>query len=335
MFVYQVPKWSSNVTALLKRVSVEADYLQDAGNKILSMKNRLRETLESGSFTVTAEITPPRGADFDSLDRAAEILRPAVSAVNLTDGAGARVRMSSLAAAIHLKQAGIEPILQVTCRDRNRIAIQSDLLGAAAFGIRNVLALTGDKVDAGDDKDAKAVFDLSSGGLLTVLRTMSESGTTMTGVELSTAADFFPAAAVAPHDPADDWTPDGLIEKHAAGARFVQTQYCYDMDVLKRYMQRLADHGVTEKLYFIVGLGPLRSAKGALWMRDNLFGTIIPDNIIRQMENARDPLDEGIRICADLMQQARDIDGVSGVHLMAPSLHKEMVAAVKMAGLMP
>ncbi len=222
--------------------------------------------------------------------------------------------------------------MQVTCRDRNRIAIQSDLLGAAAFGISNVLALNGDNVDAGDDKDAKGVFDFSTRDLLSVLRTMSENGTTLSGAALTTAPDFFPAAADAPHDPADDWKPDGLLEKHSAGARFVQTQYCYDMDVLKRYMQRLTDHGVTDKLYFIVGLGPLRSAKGATWMRDNLFGTIIPDSIIRRMEEACDPRDEGIRICAELMQQARDIAGVSGAHLMAPGLHQEMVAAVELAG---
>ena len=298
------------------------------------MSNSLRETLEAGRFAVTAEITPPRGADFDSLAVAAEILKPAVCAVNLTDGAGARVRMSSLAASIYLKQSGIEPILQVTCRDRNRIAIQSDLLGAAAFGISNVLTLTGDKVDAGDNPEAKSVFDFNSKELMSVLHTMSVDGTTLSGATLSTKPDFYPAAADLPHDPAADWAPHGLLEKYAAGARFVQTQYCYDMDVLKRYMQRLADHGVTEKLFFIVGLGPLRSAKGATWMRDKLFGTIMPDGVIQRMEAAQDPRDEGIRICAELMQQARDIPGVSGAHLMAPGLHEEMVAAVELAGLM-
>ena len=299
------------------------------------MSNTLRETLEAGRFAVTAEITPPRGADFDSLAVAAKILKPAVSAVNLTDGAGARVRMSSLAASIYVKQMGIEPVLQVTCRDRNRIAIQSDLLGAAAFGISNVLTLTGDKVDAGDNPDAKSVFDFNSTEVISALHTMSTDGTTLSGATLSTNPDFFPAAADLPHEPAADWKPVGLLNKHAAGARFVQTQYCYDMDVLKRYMQRLADHGVTEKLFFIVGLGPLRSAKGATWMRDKLFGTVIPDSVIQRMEAADDPRDEGIRICAELMQQARDIPGVSGAHLMAPGLHEEMVAAIELADLMP
>ena len=299
------------------------------------MSNTLRETLEAGRFAVTAEITPPRGADFDSLALAANILKPAVAAVNLTDGAGARVRMSSLAASIYIKQMGIEPVLQVTCRDRNRIAIQSDLLGAAAFGISNVLTLTGDKVDAGDNPDAKGVFDFNSTEVISTLHTMSTDGTTLSGATLSTNPDFFPAAADLPHEPSADWKPEGLLKKHVAGARFVQTQYCYDIDLLERYMRRLADHGVTEKLFFIVGLGPLRSAKGATWMRDKLFGTVMPDSIIQRMEAAHDPREEGIRICAELMQQARDIPGVSGAHLMAPGLHEEMVAAVELADVMP
>jgi methylenetetrahydrofolate reductase (NADPH) len=296
------------------------------------MSNPLRERLESGQFAVTAELTPPRGADFHSLEAAANILKPAVTAINLTDGAGARVRMSSLAASIKLKQMGVEPVMQITCRDRNRIAIQSDLLGAAAFGISNVLVLTGDSVDAGDNADAKAVFDFSSKELVSALHTMTDSGTTLSGATLSTAPSFFPGAADAPRDPDDDWKPDGLLEKHTAGARFIQTQYCYDMDVFARYMQRLTDHGVTEKLHFIVGLGPLRSAEAATWMRDNLFGTIMPTVVIERMEAAHDPRQKGIEICAELMQQASGINGVSGAHLMAPGLHQEMVEAIGLAG---
>ena len=296
------------------------------------MSNPLRESLESGHFAVTAELTPPRGLELETMTEAAAILKPAVSAINLTDGAGARVRMSSLPAAIHLKQQGVEPILQVTCRDRNRIAIQSDLLGAAAFGISNVLVLGGDSVEAGDDPDAKGVFDFDSRTLMQAMRAMSEEGTTLAGTELSSAPDFFPGAADAPRELPVDWAPDGLLAKRDAGARFVQTQYCFDMEVLARYIARLADHGLTEQLYFLVGLGPLRSAKGAIWMRDNLFGTIIPDGIIRRMEAARDPRAEGVNVCAELIQQAREIDGIAGVHLMAPGLHREMVEAVKLSG---
>ena len=282
---------------------------------------------------MTAELTPPRGASLDSLTVAVSALKPAVAAVNLTDGASARVRMSSSAAAIHVKQMGIEPVLQITCRDRNRIALQSDLLGVAAFGVSNVLVLTGDSVEAGDDPDAKPVFDLDSRQLIAALRRMSAEATTLSGSELTVAPDFFRGAADTPFDIAGDWTPDGLQAKLDAGAQFIQTQYCFDMSLLERYMARLNDYGLTEKMYFLVGLGPLRSANGARWMRDNLYGTVMPDGIIRRMESARDPRQEGISICAELLQQARDLKGIAGAHLMAPGLHHEIVEAVRLAGL--
>ena len=287
----------------------------------------------SGHFAVTAELTPPRSASLDSLTTAVNALKPVVTAINLTDGAGARVRMSGMAAAIHVKQLGVEPILQVTCRDRNRIALQSDVLGAAAFGIRNVLALSGDAVEAGDDPDAKPVFDLDSRQLIAALKNMSANATTMSGSELASAPEFFRGAADTPFEISADWTPDGLQAKLDAGAQFIQTQYCFDMELLERYMARLNDHGLTEKLFFLVGLGPLRSANGARWMRDNLYGTVMPDGVIRRMAAARNPRQGGISICAELLQQAKDIDGISGAHLMAPGLHHEIVEAVTLAGM--
>ena len=295
--------------------------------------NTFRDSLVSGHFTVTAELTPPRGASLDSLTVAVKALKPAVTAINLTDGAGARVRMSSSAAAAHVKQLGMEPILQVTCRDRNRIALQSDLLGAAAFGVRNVLVLTGDSVEAGDDPDAKAVFDLDSRQLIAVLRKMTVEAKTLSGSELTSAPEFFLGAADTPTEVADNWAPDGLRAKVDAGAQFIQTQYCFDMEMLERYMARLSDSGLTKDVYFLVGLGTLRSANGARWMRDNLWGTVMPDGIIRRMEAARDPRQEGISVCAELLQQARDIDGVAGAHLMAPGLHHEIVETVSLAGM--
>jgi methylenetetrahydrofolate reductase (NADPH) len=280
-------------------------------------QNPFRETLASGHFAVTAELTPPRSASLDTLTIAVNALKPAV---------------------IHVKQLGVEPILQVTCRDRNRIALQSDLLGAAAFGIRNVLVLKGDAVEAGDDPNAKPVFDLDSRQLIAALKNMSEKSATLSGSELISAPEFFRGAADAPFEVEDGWTPDSLQAKFDAGAQFIQTQYCFDMSLLEQYMSRLADHGLTEKLYFLVGLGPLRSAKGARWMRDNLVGTVMPDGVIRRMELARDPRQEGISICAELLQQARDINGIAGAHLMAPGLqglHQEIVEAVKLAGIIP
>lgn len=295
--------------------------------------NPFRRSLESGHFVVTAELTPPRGADLEPLSAAVKVLQPAVAAINLTDGAGARVRMSSAAAAIHVRQLGVEPILQVTCRDRNRIALQSDLLGAAAFGVENVLVLGGDRVESGDEPQARAVFDLDSCGLLAAVGSMSRNGSTLSGSELNAAPSFFAGAADTPFAAATDWAPDKLRAKIDAGARFVQTQYCFDMELLARYMARLADHGLTEKVFFLVGLGPLRSADAARWMRDKLWGTVMPDGVIRRMQAARDPRRTGIDICAELMQQAREINGVAGVHLMAPGLHREIVAAVGLAGL--
>lgn len=294
--------------------------------------NSFRRTLESGHFAVTAELTPPRGVELKSLSEAVNVLRPAVTAINLTDGASARVRMSSSAAAIYVKQLGAEPVMQATCRDRNRIALQSDLLGAAALGIENVLVLSGDGVAAGDDPQAKPVFDLDACQLIGALRTMNDSSMTLSGATLDSAPRFFPGAADVPFAPEDEWVPDRLSAKIDAGARFVQTQYCFDMSVLERYMSKLSEHGLTERAYFLVGLGPLRSARAARWMRDKLWGTVMPDGIIRRMEAARDPRQEGIRICAELLQQAREIDGIAGAHLMAPGAHQEIVESVRLAG---
>lgn len=299
----------------------------------LPRHNLFRRTLESGRFAVTAEITPPRGASLAPLTACARDLAPVVSGINLTDGAGARVRMSSLAAAIHVKQLGLEPILQMTCRDRNRIAIQGDLLGAAAFGIENVLVLSGDPVAVGDDSAAKGVFDLDARSLLTALQAMQTDGTTLSGNELEGPVRFFPGAADIPFEPGSAWTTDGLGAKKRAGARFVQTQFCFDMDLLERYTAHLRTQGLLDGLFLLVGLGPLRSAESARWMRDNLPGTSMPDGILRRMEAARDPRQEGIAICAELIRDARDIDGVAGVHLMAPGRHHAIVEAVQRSGL--
>lgn len=297
------------------------------------MLHSFRQTLESGHFAVTAELTPPREAELESLGIAAGILKPAVTAINLTDGAGARVRLSSLGAAIHLRQLGIEPILQMTCRDRNRIAMQSDLLTAAAFGIESVLTLTGDGVAAGDQPGAKPVFDLDSTTFLMMLRDMSRDSPAVRAAERGAAPSFFRGSADAPIEVSDAWRPDGLLAKAKAGAQFVQSQYCFDMPLLERYMQRLGDCGVTEQLFFLVGLGPLKSAQSARWMRDTLYGTRMPEGVIRRMEAARDPRHEGIAICAEMIQQAREIRGVAGVHLMAPGQQREIVEAIRLAGL--
>ena len=296
-----------------------------------TQKDRLRRTLESGHFAITAELTPPRGADFRSLQEAIAILGNTVTAVNVTDGAGARVRMSSLAAAIYVREHGLEPIMQMTCRDRNRLALQAEALGAAAHGIHNVLALTGDR--PADSTSLKSVFDLDSKSLVSMLAHLSKTGTTLSGSELSSSPAFFIGVADSPVEPGPDWRPVALAAKQAAGARFVQTQYCYDPGLLSRYLERLAEFGLLDKLYILVGLGPLPSAQAARRMREKLPGTVIPEGLIRRLEAARDQRLEGTVICAELIQQVREINGVAGVHLMAPGMYREMTDAIRSAGL--
>jgi methylenetetrahydrofolate reductase (NADPH) len=279
----------------------------------------LQEKLKSGRFVITAEITPPVSMSPDDLLAKAAPLKGMADAVNVTDGAGARPHLGSLTAAGLLVQHGIEPILQLTCRDRNRIALQSDLISAAALGVRNILVLRGDDPSAGDQPDAKPVFDVDTRVLLQTARRLRDEGELPPARKVAGSAEFFLGAADSPIDPPLGWQPKGLSAKIEAGAQFIQTQFCMDADLVSRYMTRLAAYGITEKLAFLIGIAPLRSAKSAQWMKDKLFGTIIPDAYILRMENAADPIAEGRTICVELIEQLAEIDGVSGVHIMAPN----------------
>jgi methylenetetrahydrofolate reductase (NADPH) len=287
----------------------------------------LQATLEAGHFAVTAEVNPPLAGEARFLLDKALPLRGLVDAVNLTDGPGAHVRMSALAAAAILIQQGLEPVLQMTCRDRNRIALQSDLIGATALGVRNFLLLRGDDPSAGDQPDAKPVFDLEARQLLAAAAAISARGELLSGRTVEGRTAMFLGAADLPIDPPPDWKPDGLLAKAEAGARFAQTQFCMDTSVLRRYVARLAEHGLTERLYLLVGIAPLRSAKSARWMRQHLYGTIIPETIVARMEAATDPRAEGRRICVELLHELAEIPGVAGAHIMAP-LNEESIPDV-------
>lgn len=267
---------------------------------------------------MTAEITPPVSCDARDLMKHAASLKGLADAVNVTDGASAKSHMSSLAAAALLAQHGIEPILQLTCRDRNRLAIQSDLMGAAALGIRNMLILHGDQPQAGDQPDAKPVFDLNTDAIASTARQIRDAHVLPTGKAVGGEARFLIGMADAPQDPKPDWKPDRLRGKVEAGAQFVQTQFCMDGAILRRYMTRLRESGLTPGLFYLVGIAPLRSVKSARWMKEKLFGTIIPDDIIARMDAAKDPVAEGIKICGELIEDFATIPGVSGVHIMAP-----------------
>jgi methylenetetrahydrofolate reductase (NADPH) len=282
------------------------------------MAMNLQDKLRAGRFVITAEVTPPVSADRADLTAKALPLKGLADAVNVTDGAGARPHLGAVTAAAMLVEQGIEPVLQLTCRDRNRIALQSDLMSAAASGVRNLLALRGDDPDAGDQPDAKAVFDLDPRQLLDTARLLRDAGELPSGRKVSGRADFFLGAADNPIDPPPGWKPDGLQSKIAAGAQFSQTQFCMDAGVVRRYMARLAEHGVTDKLSVLIGIVPLRSAKSARWIKDKLYGAIIPDAMIERLERARDPVEEGRRICLDLVAELADIPHVAGCHIMAP-----------------
>jgi methylenetetrahydrofolate reductase (NADPH) len=280
-------------------------------------RSALEERLRAGAFAITAEIVPPVSCDPEDLLAKARPLQNLVDAVNVTDGAGANVHMGVVTAAALLVRAGIEPILQLTCRDRNRIALQSELLAAAASGVRNLLLLTGDRPDAGDQPDAKGVFDLDSLTLMDTARRLRDLGELPSGRKASGEAPFFIGAADLPVDPPPGWKPDGLARKVAAGAQFVQTQFCMDAGVVRRYAARVREAGLDAPL--LIGIAPLRSARSARWMRKHLFGTIIPDAMVTRLEAAPDPAAEGRRLCVALMHELSEIPGVAGVHIMAPN----------------
>jgi methylenetetrahydrofolate reductase (NADPH) len=293
--------------------------------------SELQAKLRSGEFVVTAEITPPVSTDPAEFLRRAMPLKGIATAVNVTDGAGAKVHLSSLATAHFLVNSGIEPIFQMTCRDRNRLALQGDILGAAALGIHNILVLGGDDPKAGDQPEAKPVYDLDSRALIAMAHAMRSekklpSGTPIDGPPLRLVL----GAADVPLDPPADWEPKGLRAKIAAGADFVQTQFCMDTGVVRRYVQRLADTGV--RIPILIGVAPIPSARSARWMRDKLYGTIIPDAVIERLERAADPKREGRQICIEVLRELAEIPGVAGAHVMAPMNFAEIPAVITESG---
>jgi len=228
-------------------------------------------------------------------------------------------------------EAGIEPVLQLTCRDRNRIALQSDLISAAASGVRNLLMLRGDDPSAGDQPDAKPVFDLDPRSLLETARRLRDTGELPSGRKVTGRADFFLGSADNPVDPKPGWAPTGLKAKIDAGAQFVQTQFCMDSGVVRRYLARLDEAGIAGEIKFLIGIVPLRSAKSARWIKEKLFGAIIPDALIERMERAKDPADEGRRICIDMVRELSAIPRVDGVHIMAPGNDSAVPDIIKAA----
>ncbi|SDX36285.1 methylenetetrahydrofolate reductase (NADPH) [Ruegeria halocynthiae] len=279
--------------------------------------SRLERVLKSGRFAVTAELNPPDSADPDDVFQAAQPLGEVADAINATDASGANCHMSSIGICALLTRAGYSPVYQISCRDRNRIAIQGDVLGAAALGVSNVLCLTGDGVGVGDQPGAKPVFDFDSLTLLRTIRTMRDEGKFLSGRKITRPPQLFLGAAENPCIPPYDWRPDRLAKKIEAGAEYIQTNYIYDVPLFEKFMSRIRDLGLDKRVYIIAGVGPLASARAARWMRNNVPGIHIPEAVIDRMERAQNPSEEGKKICIELIQQMSEIAGVSGVHIMA------------------
>jgi 5,10-methylenetetrahydrofolate reductase len=280
-------------------------------------RGRLERVLRRGEFAVTAELNPPDSADPEDVYNRAKIFDGWVDGINAVDASGANCHMSSVGICALLTRMGYAPIMQIACRDKNRIAIQGDVLGAAAMGVANILCLTGDGVQAGDQPGAKPVFDLDSTSLLETIRIMRDNGKFLSGRKLTTPPQVFLGAAVNPFAPPYDYRPLHLGKKVAAGAQFVQTQYCFDVPMLKSFMTKVQDLGLDEKVFILIGVGPLASAKTARWIRSNVPGIHIPDAVIKRLEGAQDQKAEGKRLCIDIINEVKEIPGVAGVHVMA------------------
>lgn len=315
------------------------DLLVDPGDPLPrlpghSSDGRLERVLRSGRFAVTAELNPPDSADAREVYDRALVLAEVCDAINAVDASGANTHMSSVGICSLLTRAGYAVVMQIACRDRNRIAIQGDVLGAAAMGVANILCLTGDGVQCGDQPGAKPVFDLDSTTLLETIRTMRDQSKFLSGRRITHPPRVFLGAAANPFVPPLDYRPLHLAKKIAAGAQFIQTQYCYDLPLLRKFMARVREQGLHEKAFILVGVGPLASAKTARWMRAHVPGVHIPDDVIARIDGAKNQKQEGKRLCIDLIQEISEIDGVAGVHVMAYRQEEYVSEIITESGIM-
>ena len=299
--------------------------------------SNLEKILSSGEFAVTSELGPPKSADRSVVERKVDILKGYVDAVNITDNQTAVVRMSSISVGAMLVHMGLEPIIQMTCRDRNRLAIQADLLGASALGIRNLLNLTGDHVMFGNHPQSKGVHDLDSSQLLQMVKNMRDNKTFQCGEEMDVEPRFFIGAAANPFADPFDYRPLRLAKKVAAGADFIQTQLIYNVDKFREYMKRVADLGLLDKIHILAGVGPIKSVGMGRYMQKNVPGLDVPESIIQRIKGVpkEEQRVEGIRQCVDIIEEIREIPGVVGVHIMAIEWEEAVSQIVEQAGLLP
>jgi methylenetetrahydrofolate reductase (NADPH) len=311
--------------------------------------SNLEHVLAAGHFAVTGELGPPKSHDAEVIRKKAILLKGHVDAANITDNQTAIVRMSSIAAGVILVHEGLEPVIQMTCRDRNRLAMQSDLLGAAALGIKNVLCLSGDHQSFGNHPTAKNVHDIDSMQLVRMVKDLRDESKFQCGEKIEGSGPcFFIGAAANPFGDPFEWRPYRLAKKVSAGADFIQTQLIYDIPRFKEYMRRVVDMGLHEKVAILAGVGPLKSSGMAKYMRDKVPGMIVADEYVDRMTAAVKGIDkedkkaraaawrsEGIKICIEQIQQMREIEGVAGVHIMAIEWEEAIQPIVAGAGLLP
>ncbi|MDJ0924916.1 MAG: methylenetetrahydrofolate reductase [Acidimicrobiia bacterium] len=300
--------------------------------------SRLARVLADGHFALTLEISPPVGPNRAAVERQMKLLRDYADAFNVTDNQSARVHTSSLAVSIMLKQAGLDPILQVTCRDRNRLGIQSDLLGASVFGIQNVLALSGDAPIWGDHPQTQGVFEVDSINLVRILRMMRDDQVFENGKPIpKVAPDYFIGAAANPFAPPHDFRPTRLAKKVAAGAQFIQTQLIYNVPRFREYMKRVVDMGLHEQTAILAGVGPIRSARAAEFMKHEVAGMDVPDETVNRLKglDKEKAAEEGVNLCIEIAEEVRQIEGVRGLHIMAVSWASILPELVTRLGLHP
>ena len=295
----------------------------------------LEKVLESGAFAVTAEVGPPKGTSSKAVEKKGETLRDFTDAVNVTDNQTAIVRMSSVAGCILLNRMGIDPVMQMVCRDRNRIAIQSDILGAIALGIGNILCLTGDHQKFGNQPDAKGVFDLDSIQLLYTVKKMRDEKKLLCGDDISGEVPVFIGAVENPYADPFEYRIARLAKKIEAGADFIQTQTIYDVSKFARWMEMVRDKGMDHHVHILAGVIPMKSAGMARYMRDYVSGVYVPDELVTRMEDSADAKEEGVKICLEIIEQLKEIREIHGVHIMAVGWEDIVPVIVERAGLLP